>query len=58
MVRSAYHLAKEIERTSKPECSRRRDVSDIWKIIWQLQMPNADKNFIWRACHNILPHKR
>jgi hypothetical protein len=55
MVCSAYHLAKEIERTSEPECSRRRDVSDIWKIIWKLQMPNADKNFMWRACHNILP---
>jgi hypothetical protein len=54
-VRSAYHLANEIERTSEPECSRRRDVSDLWKIIWQLQMPNADKNFMWRACHNILP---
>jgi hypothetical protein len=54
-VQSAYHLAKEIEGRSSLECSRRVEGSDIWQVMWKLQIPNADKNFLWRVCHNILP---
>jgi hypothetical protein len=25
--------------------------------MWKLQLPNAAKNFFWRACHNLLPTK-
>ncbi|XP_059454932.1 uncharacterized protein LOC132185136 [Corylus avellana] len=67
-VRSAYHLAMELEHRSKlecsrrmeeseiwRECSRRMEESEIWRVLWQLQMPNSDKNVLWRGCHNILP---
>ena len=28
-----------------------------WRHIWKLRLPNAEKNFIWRACKEILPTK-
>ena len=45
-IRSAYHLAKEKEDWSSLGCSRRAEESEIWWILWQLQMPNSDKNFL------------
>jgi hypothetical protein len=54
-VRSAYHLAKELSMQDQAESSIRREESPIWKGIWNSQMPNAVKTFIWRACKNILP---
>lgn len=54
-VKSAYHLAKEMEDRQKPECSTGMHKSEVWKLIWKLQIPNVEKNFIWRACHDILP---
>lgn len=27
----------------------------VWKALWALQVPNAEKNFLWRACLEILP---
>jgi ribonuclease HI len=56
-VRSAYFLEKEREMATKPEGSSRTRQSSIWKLIWQQQMPNAEKHFLWRACHEILPTK-
>ena len=29
----------------------------MWVSLWKLQIPNAGKNFLWRACHEILPTK-
>jgi hypothetical protein len=31
--------------------------SDVWKGIWNLQVPNPVKLFLWRACNNLLPTK-
>jgi hypothetical protein len=56
-VRSAYHLAKEEEDSKQPECSHRREDSELWGTLWELDTPNADKNFMWRACNGILPTK-
>lgn len=56
-VRSAYYLAKEMEDRAKAESSKGRHCSEVWKRLWKLKVPNAEKNFIWRACHNILPTK-
>jgi hypothetical protein len=55
LVRSAYQLAMELEQMSKPGCSRQVEESEIWRVLWQLKMPNSDKNFLWRVCHSILP---
>jgi hypothetical protein len=29
----------------------------MWVSLWKLQIPNVEKNFLWRACHKILPTK-
>ncbi|XP_059436808.1 uncharacterized protein LOC132169875 [Corylus avellana] len=57
LVRSAYHLAKEMESRGQAESSKREAESDIWAGIWKSVLPNAVKNFMWRACQNILPTK-
>jgi hypothetical protein len=56
-VKSAYHLAKEIEGRQLPEGSTSRGKSDIWRILWALPIPNTEKKFMWRACQNLLPTK-
>jgi hypothetical protein len=28
--------------------------SEIWRILWKLPIQTAEKNFMWRACHNLL----
>jgi ribonuclease HI len=56
-VKSAYHLAKELEMRGAPEGSTERKEFGLWKILWKLNIPNAAKNFFWRACHNLLPTK-
>ncbi|XP_059439185.1 uncharacterized protein LOC132171798 [Corylus avellana] len=56
-VKSAYHLAKELEDRSKAECSTGMYRSEVWKMIWKLKVPNVEKVFLWRACHDILPTK-
>jgi hypothetical protein len=56
-VGNAYHLAKELEERDQAETSTRGDESIIWKGMWSLQLPNAAKNFMSRACHDLLPTK-
>ena len=31
--------------------------SEIWRILWKLPIQTAEKNFMWRVCHNLLPIK-
>jgi len=40
---------------SRSECSFQSDLNNLWKKIWGMKVHNTLKNFIWRACHNILP---
>ncbi|KAL0411508.1 UNVERIFIED_CONTAM: hypothetical protein Slati_3740500 [Sesamum latifolium] len=52
-VRSAYHLALSL--ASRAETSTARWSRSTWQKIWQAQVPNKAKLFIWRAVRNILP---
>jgi ribonuclease HI len=54
-VRSGYHLEKEDIEHTKAGSSNGVGNSNIWKSIWNLKVPNMEKHFIWRACHDILP---
>ncbi|XP_059451341.1 uncharacterized protein LOC132182133 [Corylus avellana] len=54
-VRSAYHLQQELLLSQATGSSHRNDRSAVWKELWALQVPNAKKKFMWRACHDILP---
>lgn len=54
-VKSAYHIQKTWESSQKAKCSVRKNQSKVWKTLWKLNIPNAEKVFFWRACHDILP---
>jgi hypothetical protein len=56
-VKSAYHMVKEREKQLQTEGSRRGVSIELWGSLWQLKIPNAEKNFLWRACQEILPTK-
>jgi hypothetical protein len=53
-VNSAYHLQKSIVMDQMAEGSSCNQVSDIWRYIWSLNIPNGDKNFFWRPCNDSL----
>lgn len=36
------------------EASGKSNKKDVWKICWQLQVPNMVKMFLWRALNNLL----
>jgi ribonuclease HI len=50
-------MAKELENETQPESSFRRGQNELWKGIWNMHSPNVAKNFMWRACKNLLPTK-
>lgn len=54
-VRSAYYIQQELEATSPAKCSHQAGKREVWRDIWALPIPNVEKNFLWRACHNLLP---
>ncbi|KAK9993659.1 hypothetical protein SO802_023362 [Lithocarpus litseifolius] len=57
-VKSAYRVALQdrIGHVSK-ESSNATCMKEFWRFIWCLQIPNKIRNFMWRACRNILPTK-
>ncbi|KAF5465302.1 hypothetical protein F2P56_015322 [Juglans regia] len=54
-VRSAYHLRREILERQVAGPSRVHVLSSTWKSLWQLQVPNAVRMFLWRACNEAIP---
>ena len=57
-VRSAYWIChKKLAKLDVGECSNSTKMISLWKLVWQLRCPNKIKNFIWRACKDILPTK-
>jgi hypothetical protein len=45
-------------RQKNGECSSNSGGRDFWKKIWAINVPNASKIFLWRACQNALPTKQ
>lgn len=56
-IRSAYHLELECNARQGCEASEKHNKKDVWKVCWQLQVPNMVKMFLWRALNNLLPIK-
>ena len=45
----------EIVKTNLAGSSHCKEANEVWKKLWRLEIPNVEKNFLWRACHDILP---
>jgi hypothetical protein len=58
-VKSAYCLLKDHyeEKSNCGEASNGEMMKVLWSRVWSLHIPPKVKNFIWRACLNILPTK-
>lgn len=54
-VKSAYQVVLRLAHQQVGESSQNRSNEKIWKHIWTLNVPPKVRNFIWRACSNILP---
>jgi hypothetical protein len=57
MVRNAYHLGMEMKTVQQPESSEKKNMDEVWRTCWRLNIPNAVKMFLWKASHNLLPTK-
>lgn len=55
IVRSAYHLRKELQDAEGGQRSHVEKGPNVWKALWFLKVPNPMKFFIWRACNDLLP---
>ena len=60
-VKTGYKLIKEMKKglcqfrgTLEPRNSRRIK-SQNWRFLWDLNMPNKLKHFIWKCLQGILP---
>ncbi|XP_042944540.1 uncharacterized protein LOC122278417 [Carya illinoinensis] len=54
-VKSAYHMQKEAIEMLKEQPSGGTQKQKSWTDCWKLQIPNATKTFLWRACLESLP---
>ena len=54
-VRSPYYMQNERATRHLADCSSNGVRSTVWKRLWSLSVPNCEKNFLWRACSDILP---
>lgn len=57
-VRSAYHLGLEIIERGRGQTSQVKKGIDVWRSLWNLQVPNPIKIFLWRTCNDILPTRK
>ena len=56
---SAYRIShRQLTKFEVGEClSINTRMISLWKLVWHLRCLNKIKNFIWRACKDILPTK-
>ena len=57
-VRSAYKLAQDIPSDENTlESSDRATLKQVWRHLWDMNVPNKIKHFSWKACKDILATK-
>ncbi|XP_059436512.1 uncharacterized protein LOC132169499 [Corylus avellana] len=54
-VKSAYHMQKEVLSLALAGSSSSGVGGTLWKQFWSLPAPSVARNFLWRACNDILP---
>ena len=56
-VKTAYQVALRLHHQQTGEHSLASMDRKMWKRLWSLNIPPKVRNFMWRACSNILPTK-
>ena len=56
-VKGAYQLMAAESRAALPSPSATGGCKAFWNRIWEMQVPNKVKHFIWRASNESLPTK-
>ena len=54
-VKSAYHVAVRMAKPPSGEHSLASQDHKLWTKLWMLNTPPKVRNFVWRACSDILP---
>ena len=54
-VKTAYHVAIRLHQEEGVEHSRVGEEKKFWSRIWRMNVPPKVRNFVWRACNDILP---
>lgn len=52
-VKSGYQVAVKLKSPGNPSCSDGSKTQ--WKVIWEADIPEKIKIFMWRAAQNMLP---
>ena len=55
MTCSAYKMLVSCDISSSASGLNPKGQKKFWKSIWQFQVPNKIKHFLWRICNNALP---
>jgi hypothetical protein len=53
-VRSAYYIQQDLEVQTTAGTSNLGCKREVWRKLWALLVPNVEKHFILRACHDSL----
>lgn len=57
LVKSAYHLAKNLSSRDNPSGSNNSKSKAIWKSIWKAKCSSRAKIVVWKIINNIIPTK-
>lgn len=47
-----------MKATDKGQSSHSSRKCEVWTKLWKIQIPNAMRMMLWRACHDSLPTKQ